>query len=98
MRRHLQEQVDTYGDQTLVNLVNQNGYERPVKEAYERFVAEVCFYFLDLLSVSYFADHKVNMPNVHYEYFDFHTECSKMRWDRVSILLERIKEDLERQG
>ena len=98
MRRHLQEQVDTYGDQTLVNLVNQKGYEKPIKEAYERFVAEVCCYFLDLLSVSYFADHKVNMPNVHYEYFDFHTECSKMRWDRVSILLERIKEDLERQG
>lgn len=42
MRRHLQEQVDTYGEQALVNLVNQKGYEKPVKEAYERFVAEVC--------------------------------------------------------
>jgi len=96
MRRHLQEQVDTYGVQTLVNLVNQKGYEKPVKEAYERFVAEVCCSSLDLLSVFYFADHKVNMPSVRYEYFDFHTECSKMRWDRVSILLERIKDDLER--
>lgn len=80
MRRHLQEQVDTYGKQALVNLVNQKGYEKPVKEAYERFVAEV------------------NLPSVRYEYFDFHTECSKMHWDRVSILLEKIKEDLERQG
>jgi len=96
MRRHFQEQVDTYGNQTLVNLVNQKGYEKPVKEAFERFVAEVCCSFFDLSSVFYLADHKVNMPSVRYEYFDFHTECSKMRWDRVSILLERIKDDLER--
>ncbi|KXN83618.1 hypothetical protein AN958_01183 [Leucoagaricus sp. SymC.cos] len=80
MRRHLQEQIDTYGEQALVNLVNQKGYETPVKEAYERFVAEL------------------NMPNVHYEYFDFHTECRKMRWDRISVLVDKIKDDLERQG
>lgn len=79
MRRHLQEQVDKYGEQALVSLVNQKGYEKPVKEAYERFMAEL------------------NMPNVRYEYFDFHTECSKMRWDRISILIERIQDDLERQ-
>ncbi|KAJ3555857.1 hypothetical protein NP233_g12105 [Leucocoprinus birnbaumii] len=80
MRRHLQEQVDTYGDQALVNLVNQKGHEKPVKEAYERFIAQL------------------NLPNVHYEYFDFHNECSKMRWDRISLLIDRIKEDLERHG
>jgi hypothetical protein len=31
-----------YGQQSLVNLVNQHGHEKPVKEAYERYVAEVC--------------------------------------------------------
>ena len=41
MRKHLQEQVSTYGEQILVNLVNQKGYERPVKDAYERYLAEV---------------------------------------------------------
>jgi hypothetical protein len=40
-RRHLQEQVSLYGDQSLVNLVDQKGYEKPVKEAYERYVAKV---------------------------------------------------------
>ncbi len=25
-----------------------------------------------------------------YEAFDFHAECSKMRWDRLSILLDRL--------
>lgn len=41
VRRHLQEQVALYGEQTLVNLVDQKGHEKPVKEAYERYVAEV---------------------------------------------------------
>jgi hypothetical protein len=41
MRSHLQEQVSLYGEQSLVNLVNQKGYEKPVKEAYERYVAQV---------------------------------------------------------
>lgn len=41
MRAHLQEQVSLYGEQTLVNLVNHKGYEQPVKEAYEKYVAQV---------------------------------------------------------
>jgi hypothetical protein len=35
---HFQEQTELYGDNYLVNLVNQKGYEKPVKEAYERAV------------------------------------------------------------
>ena len=30
-----------YGRQVLVNLTNQKGHEKPLKEAYERYVAEV---------------------------------------------------------
>lgn len=41
MRHHLQEQVELYGAQVLVNLVNQTGREKFVKEAYEHYVAEV---------------------------------------------------------
>jgi phosphatidylinositol 4-phosphatase len=54
-RRHLQEQVSLYGVQSLVNLVDQKGYEKPVKEAYERIVAKVSvvghtFLFITLLT------------------------------------------------
>lgn len=35
----------------------------------------------------------VNHPLVKYEYFDFHHECRKMRWDRLSILMERLSRD-----
>jgi hypothetical protein len=41
MRLHLQEQISLYGAQSLVSLVNQKGYEQPVKEAYEKYVAKV---------------------------------------------------------
>jgi hypothetical protein len=36
--------------------------------------------------------------NVQYHYFDFHKECSKMRWNRLSILLERMEEELLAYG
>jgi len=41
---------------------------------------------------------EVNNPNVQYEAFDFHAECSKMRWDRLSILMDRVAGVQEQQG
>lgn len=73
--KHFKEQVELYGDNYLVNLVNQSGYEKPVKNAYEKAV--------ETLPES-IAEH------VNYIYFDFHHECRKMRWDRVKILIERL--------
>lgn len=39
--KHFKDQVERYGDNYLVNLVNQSGYEKPVKEAYERAVGRL---------------------------------------------------------
>ncbi|KAI8461808.1 SacI homology domain-containing protein [Phakopsora pachyrhizi] len=36
MKAHFNQQVKIYGDQYLVNLVNSSGYEKPVKDYYER--------------------------------------------------------------
>ncbi|OJA20427.1 hypothetical protein AZE42_09470 [Rhizopogon vesiculosus] len=80
MKLHLQEQVTEYGGQSLINLVNQKGYEQPVKEAYERTVSQV------------------EIPDVKYQYFDFHNECKHMRWDRISVLIEKVHDDLVNQG
>ncbi|KAL5535134.1 SAC1 [Sanghuangporus sanghuang] len=41
---------------------------------------------------------KLDVPKVRYEHFDFHSECSKMRWDRISLLIEKIQADLLRNG
>jgi len=38
---HFEKQVAAYGEVYLVNLVNQKGYEKPVKDAYERAVEEL---------------------------------------------------------
>ncbi|XP_037075084.1 phosphatidylinositol-3-phosphatase SAC1-like [Pollicipes pollicipes] len=41
---------------------------------------------------------QLNTPNVRYEAFDFHHECRHMRWDRLSILMDRIAEEQEEMG
>ncbi|KAL2315401.1 Inositol polyphosphate phosphatase [Schizosaccharomyces pombe] len=41
---------------------------------------------------------RLDNPHIHYHYFDFHKECSHMRWDRVSLLLNEIQPELEEQG
>lgn len=38
---HFQQQTELYGDNYLVNLVNQKGYEKPVKDAYERAIEKL---------------------------------------------------------
>lgn len=80
MRMHLDEQVNRYGPMALVNLINHKGHEKPIKEAYEKYMKIV--------------DH----PNARYQYFDFHAECSRMRWDRISLLLDDMQKDLVDQG
>jgi hypothetical protein len=41
---------------------------------------------------------QLDLPKVRYEYFDFHNECRNMRWDRISMLIDKMKDDLEREG
>lgn len=40
-RRHFEEQVQIYGDTSLVSLINHKGHEKPVKEAFEQGVIQV---------------------------------------------------------
>ncbi|KAG0365953.1 hypothetical protein BGZ54_006001 [Gamsiella multidivaricata] len=37
-------------------------------------------------------------PDVKYYHFDFHHECGKMRWHRVSLLLDHLHNELVSQG
>ncbi|KNE56672.1 hypothetical protein AMAG_02456 [Allomyces macrogynus ATCC 38327] len=38
-----------------------------------------------------------NHPNLKYIHFDFHEECKKMRYDRISLLVDQIRPDMEHQ-
>lgn len=72
--RHFEEQVSLYGQQVIINLVDQKGAEGRLEQQLKAVVA------------------LVKEQNVFYEPFDFHAECSKMRWDRLSILMDRLSQ------
>ncbi|EIN13658.1 hypothetical protein PUNSTDRAFT_117371 [Punctularia strigosozonata HHB-11173 SS5] len=82
LQAHLRDQVSRYGKTALINLINHKGHEKPIKEAYEKYMTQV----------------EEKMPDVKYQYFDFHSECSRMRWDRISILIEQMEPDLIKHG
>ena len=37
-------------------------------------------------------------PRIRFVHFDFHQECSKMRWERISLLLDEVDNELQEQG
>lgn len=45
------------------------------------------------------AEHDDNIArDARYTYFDFHKECKGLRFDRVSVLIDRLAKDLETMG
>ncbi|TKA62113.1 hypothetical protein B0A55_10480, partial [Friedmanniomyces simplex] len=106
--RHFDEQIRLYGENYLLNLVNQKGREKRVKDAYEEITS--------LLQSSpverHEADNKTNErfnviePNdkrgwydhLHYVYFDFHNETKGLKWHRAQLLLDQLKDGLVAGG
>ncbi|CAO3590086.1 unnamed protein product [Absidia cylindrospora] len=41
---------------------------------------------------------QLNDPRLYYTHFDFHKECSKMRWHRIQILVDELKDRMVEQG
>ncbi|KAF2229754.1 phosphoinositide phosphatase [Viridothelium virens] len=106
-KRHFDEQIKTYGDNYMVNLVNQKGREVRVKEAYEE---------MTRLLVSTPAENTMPSPSteqqfhvvepaekhqeydrLHYVYFDFHNETKGLRWHRAQLLLDQLHQPLLKQ-
>ncbi|KAH8372500.1 hypothetical protein KR093_011767 [Drosophila rubida] len=77
---HFNSQLEIYGQQVAVNLVDQKGAEGELEETYSRLVREL------------------SNPSVRYEAFDFHYECRNMRWDRLTILIDRLTHEQEDLG
>lgn len=100
-RLHFDEQIKTYGDNYLVNLVDQKGREKRVKEAYEEMVKilvstpsqeqEGDRKTNEKFDVIEAAEVKQEFDRLHYVYFDFHTETKGLRWHRAKLLLERLE-------
>lgn len=107
-RRHFDEQIALYGDNYLVNLVNQRGREDRVKKAYEQMVKALISSPSEDLSADKYSSEKMHAiqpsrghqkyDRLHYIYFDFHNETKGLKWDRALLLLDQLKPGLMQGG
>lgn len=74
---HFHEQVAFYGEQVIINLVNS------VTNKKKKYEGQLEDKFRKLII-------DLNQNDVHYEAFDFHKECSKMRYDRLVLLKDQL--------
>lgn len=103
-KRHFDEQIRLYGDNYLVNLVNQRGREDRVKKAYEQMVRILVSAPNETTQADYVTDEKLHVvegtqktqeyDRLHYVYFDFHNETKGLRWHRAQLLLDQLKDGL----
>ncbi|ORX98292.1 phosphoinositide phosphatase-like protein [Clohesyomyces aquaticus] len=108
-KKHFAEQIWHYGDNWLINLVNQKGREQRVKEAYEQIVQHL----VSSPAEGYETDHgitsekfhviepskgKTSFDRLHYIYFDFHNETKGLRWDRAQLLLDQLRDPITQHG
>ncbi|KAL8859727.1 MAG: hypothetical protein Q9178_003842 [Gyalolechia marmorata] len=101
---HFDEQIRLYGDNYLVNLVNQKGREVKVKQAYEQMVRMLVSSPHEATQANHVTDEKFHVveatqrnheyDRLHYVYFDFHNETKGLRWHRAQLLLDQLKEGL----
>lgn len=106
-RAHFDEQIQTYGDNYLVNLVNQKGREKRVKEAYEQMIKMLVSSPSENRQADHITDEKFRIveprsrqqefDRLHYVYFDFHNETKGLQWHRAQLLLEQLDEPLQKQ-
>ena len=104
-KKHFDEQIRIYGDNYLVNLVNQKGREQRVKLAYEQMVERLVSSPKEQTQADPLTEEKfhtietsgskqTNFDRLHYIYFDFHSETKGLRLDRAQLLIDQMHEAL----
>ncbi|KAF2704983.1 synaptojanin-1 [Pleomassaria siparia CBS 279.74] len=107
-KKHFAEQIRLYGDNWLINLVNQKGREQRVKEAYEQMVNYLVTSPVDSVEGTKITDEKFHViepsqtqtsyDRLHYIYFDFHNETKGLRWDRAQLLMNQLEQPVLKHG
>jgi hypothetical protein len=105
-RKHFNEQISLYGENYLVNLVNQRGREDRVKKAYEQMVrtlidspqqdSEGDRYTSEKITEIEPSARTQKMDRLHYIYFDFHNETKGLKWHRAQLLLNQLLDGLKK--
>lgn len=103
-RKHFEEQIRLYGENYLVNLVNQKGREERVKKAYEQMVRILVSSPTESSGSDPYSSENVHvlesskaaqmMDHLHYIYFDFHNETKGLKWHRAQLLLDQLTDGL----
>ncbi|KAI2471321.1 putative SAC1 protein [Annulohypoxylon bovei var. microspora] len=103
-KKHFDEQIRVYGDNYLVNLVNQNGREKRMKEAYEQMVKKLVSSPSDKAKSDTLSDEKFHViepssskqefDRLHYVYFDYHHETKGMQMHKAMLLVEQLHDAL----
>jgi hypothetical protein len=107
-KAHFDEQIRLYGDNHLVNLVNQKGREKRVKDAYEQMVKLLISSPREAVKADSLSDEKLHVvestsqrqefDRLHYVYFDFHNETKGLQWHRAQLLLDQLEPALQKQS
>ncbi|SMQ50181.1 unnamed protein product [Zymoseptoria tritici ST99CH_3D7] len=103
-KKHFDEQISIYGENYMVNLVNQKGREMRVKDAYEQVVKILQSSPQEMSEADQRTREKFNViepgdkrswyDHLHYVYFDFHNETKGLKWHRAQLLLDQLQEGL----
>ena len=107
-KKHFDEQIQIYGDNYLLNLVNNKGRECGVKKSYEKMVERLVSspserHEGDRVTDEKFTtikptDSKSQWDRIHYVYFDFHSETKGMKMHRAFALVEKLAVEVEQQS
>jgi hypothetical protein len=107
-RKHFSEQIRIYGENYMVNLVNQKGREERVKRAYEQLVRTLVSSTSESTEADEMTSEKMHvlepgskqkeMDRLHYVYFDFHNETKGLKWHRAELLMGRLNDGLNQGG
>lgn len=107
-RKHFSEQIRLYGENYIVNLVNQKGREERVKKAYEQLVRILITSSTETTEADEKTPEKMHvvepglkrkeMDRLHYVYFDFHNETKGLKWHRAELLMGRLQDGLAHGG
>ena len=87
-----------------MNLIDQKGGEKVLEANFDDIVKRADNKMIRLV-LSTFSGYRVvrrlkktAKNDFRYVHFDFHKECSKMRWHRLQILMDRVKSDIDDQS
>ncbi|KAJ1324367.1 phosphatidylinositol 4-phosphatase [Microdochium nivale] len=103
-KKHFDDQIRIYGDNYLVNLVNQQGREKRIKDAYEQMVEMLVTSPKEKTKADALTDEKFHIiepsgtrqeyDRLHYVYFDFHHETKGLQLHRAMLLVEQLHDAL----